>query len=113
MYPKLNGFNTKEVTLYTDSKIKVGSTVMLEANCKAVLPASDAKFCGVCTDARGNYITVALSGFVQLPYTGTAPTVGYNNLACDGNGNAKVSEKGREILVAEVDTTNKTISIIL
>lgn len=113
MYPKLNGFNTKEVTLYTNEAINIGDAVMLSENATAVLPSSGENFCGVCTDKRDNYITVAMTGFAQTFYSGSAPTIGYNKLSADGNGKVKTGDSGREILVAEVDTTNKTISIIL
>lgn len=113
MYPELTGFETKEVTLYTQDSITPGTAVALRENCTAAIPASGEKFCGVCTDVRGNYITVALKGYAETTFSGTAPAVGYNTLAGDGNGNATVSENGREILVAEVDTTAQKIIIIL
>ena len=113
MYPEITGFETKEATLYTEGGIVPGMTVALKENCTAVKAASGEKFCGVCTDVRGRYITVALKGYAEASYSGTAPVVGYNTLAGDGNGNAAVKDGGREILVAAVDTQNKKISIIL
>ncbi len=113
MYPELTGFDTKEVTLYTDSNITPGMTVALAADSTGIVPASGEKFCGVCTDARGRYITVALKGYAEAAYTGTAPTVGYNTLAGDGKGNAVLNENGRELLVASVDTSGKRIAVIL
>lgn len=113
MYPEITGFETKEVTLYTQDSIAVGMAVALKENCTAAIPASGEKFCGVCTDVRGNYITVALKGYCEASYTGSAPAVGYNSLAGDGNGSAAVNENGREILVAAVDTQAKKIIIIL
>ncbi len=113
MYPEITGFDTKEVTLYTEENIVPGMAVALKENCTGTAAASGEKFCGVCTGVRGRYITVALKGYAVLSYTGTAPTVGYNKLAGDGNGNAAVNENGRELLVTAVDTDDKKISIIL
>lgn len=113
MYPELTGFNTKEVTLYTSESIQPGMAVALGENCTAKIAAAGEKFCGICTDVRGKYITAALKGYCEASYSGTAPSVGYNSLAGDGNGNAAVNESGREILVAAVDTDAKKIIIIL
>ncbi len=113
MYPELTGFDTKEVTLYSDSDITPGMTVALTADSTGAIPASGEKFCGVCTDVRGRYITVALKGYAEASYSGTAPTVGYNTLAGDGKGNAAVNDNGRELLVASVDTAGKKFAVIL
>ncbi len=113
MYPTLTGFNTKEVTLYTGESISPGMAVTLKENCTGSIGASGEKFCGICTDVRGNYITVALCGYAEVSYSGSAPAVGYCKLASDGSGNVAVNENGRDILVAAVDTENKMLSIIL
>ncbi|MBQ7296016.1 MAG: hypothetical protein IJW86_07470 [Clostridia bacterium] len=113
MYPELTGFNTKSVTLYCDSGIAPGMAVALRADGIGAIPASGEKFCGICTDVRGRYITAALTGYAEATYSGTAPTVGYNTLAGDGNGNVCLNDAGRELLIAGVDTSAKKITIIL
>lgn len=113
MYPKLNGFNTKAVTLYTDDDIKIGDPVKLLEDACAAPAAATEKFCGICTDKRGNYITVTLVGYAQTKYSGTAPTVGYNSLAADGKNGVAVNDKGRELLVLDVDKDNNIVAIML
>lgn len=113
MYPELNSFQTKEVTLYTTEDITPGMTVALRENCVGTKAASGEKFCGVCTAKRGNYISVALKGYAEATYSGTAPEVGYSLLAGDGEGGAAISDSGRELLVCRVDTQEKTIAVIL
>lgn len=113
MYPKIDGFNTKAITLYANDNIKPGTPVKLTENAGAAPAALNEKFCGICIDQRGNYVTVVLSGYCETPYSGTAPIIGYNNLAADGNGGALTHKDGRELLVFQVDSENKMISIML
>ena len=61
-------------------------------------------FCGVMENHRGGYAGVQLRGFVTLPYSGSAPALGYAALAADGNGGVKVASGGRNCLVVSVDS---------
>ncbi|MBR3641667.1 MAG: hypothetical protein IKN53_06535 [Oscillibacter sp.] len=58
--------------------------------------------------------TVALGGMATVTYSGeSAPEVGRNALVADGNGGVTVDEDGREYLAVEVDTSAKTVTIVL
>ena len=50
-----------------------------------------------------------------VSYTGaSAPAAGWNSLAADGSGGVKVvSAGGKSYLAVEVDTTAKTVTIVL
>ena len=55
-----------------------------------------------------------MSGFVELPYSGEAPAVGYQTLAADGAGGVKtVTAGGRSLLVVMVDSANETVGVFL
>ena len=56
---------------------------------------------------------MTMGGYVELHYTGAAPTVGYAALAADGSGGVKVLEDGREYLVVSVDTEAQTVGLFL
>ncbi len=63
---------------------------------------------------KGDYLsTVAIRGFVTLPYLGTAPSFGYCALAAAGNGKVKILQGAREFLVLQVDTAKKTVTFCL
>ena len=67
-------------------------------------------------DARdGKACSVAMGGMVTVSYTGaSAPAAGWNSLAADGSGGVKVvSDGGKSHLAVEVDTTAKTVTIVL
>ena len=86
----------------------------VSANDTVSSAGADAKFCGVGVNVNGGYAGVQLCGAVTLPYTGTeAPAVGYAALAADGAGGVKVSTKGNNYLVLNVNTAAKTVSFML
>ena len=62
---------------------------------------------------RGDLVTVQYRGFVTLPYSGTAPSVGYGILAADGAGGVKGAQSGESYLIVNVDTTAKTVCVLL
>ena len=70
-------------------------------------------FCGFVEEVKNRRAAVQIEGFVEVPYTGTAPTRGYVKLSSDGKGGVKVDSNGKEYLVAELDTDNSTITIKL
>ena len=70
-------------------------------------------FCGVADTVRSGLCGVVLRGFVTLPYTGTAPALGYTALAADAAGGVKAAQSGRKHLVAQVDTVKKTVGLFL
>lgn len=70
-------------------------------------------FCGVALCCKDDACTVQVGGFVSVPYSGTAPAVGWHSLAADGNGGVKTASNGVNCLVADVDDTAKTATIML
>ena len=81
-----------------------GKVVKVSANGTVSKCAANDGFCGV----------VAAMGR-DVPYSGeTAPAVGWNLLAADGNGGVSVvTSGGHSYLAVEVDTTGKTMTIML
>ena len=68
---------------------------------------------GVVVTKNNNLTTVAIRGFVTLPYQGDAPVHGYCPLAAAGNNKVKKLVGAREYLVFQVDTTKKTVTFCL
>ena len=69
-------------------------------------------FCGVIETARNGIAGVQLHGFAELPYTGSAPAVGFTNLQADAAGGIKAAGT-HAYLVVSVDTVHKTAMIEL
>ncbi len=71
----------------------------------------------VTIDTGNEYGVVKETGYVTLPYTGTAPQVGDDKeLVADGSGGVKIpgeEETGRKYRIVDVDTTAKTVTFRL
>ena len=90
-----------------------GKPVKMSGN-GTVSPCEDGeRFFGIALAGDEDYAAVQLEGFAELSFSGVAPSVGYVKLAADGNGGVKVSESGGELLVVEVDATDKLLGLIL
>jgi len=76
--------------------------------------AGDA-FCGVALCCKDDACTVQVGGFVKAAYTGAAPGVGRAALCADGAGGVKAAgaSGGTSCLVVDVDTTAKTVTMML
>lgn len=110
----MNGFGENMVTFACDDTTVYGSLVKMSDN-GTVAPCVDGDdFCGVANSVRNGFTAVQLSGYREIPYTGTAPKVGYQTLAASGAQSVStVSTGGRSYLVINVDSNAKTIGIML
>lgn len=114
MIKSLNGLNLKEITLYAEENVKPGMTVVITDKYTVGVATKNAKFFGICTDVKGGYATVAVSGIITVPFSGTDITIGYNFISADGNGNVKYDAGGSvEYLVFDIDEENNLVTISL
>ena len=90
-----------------------GKLVKMSANNTVAVCADDDRFCGLCIHADSETADVQLKGYVELEYSGTAPTVGWATLLAAGAGKVKADSDGAEFLVLKVDTTAKTVGFIM
>lgn len=114
MNVSLNGFREAMVTFEAEPETAAGIPVKLTGNGKAGPCADGDAFCGVAANARCGYAAVQLSGYVRLPYGGTAPGIGYQALCAAADGKIRVAETGgRNLLVTDVDEAAGICGVIL
>ena len=113
MNVSFSGFNENSITFICTDDVAAGKAVKISANGTVSACASGDIFCGIATDVRSDCATVQLAGYVRMPFSGTAPALGYTHLACDGNGAVTASENGRAYLVTDIDTTDNTVGFML
>lgn len=70
-------------------------------------------FAGVCISAGTEFAAVQLRGFIKLPYSGTAPDLGFSKLSADASGGIKADSAGREYLVVEIDASAMAAGLFL
>ena len=90
-----------------------GQVVKMSGKGTVAACSAGESFCGVALCAKDDACAVQVAGFVTVPYSGTEPAPGYAVLTADGSGGVKIVESGREYLVADADTTAKTVTILL
>lgn len=108
-----NGFQETAATFKAGTVVGEGMPVKIAESFTADNCADADEFCGVALKARGGFVSVQMSGFVTLPYSGTAPSPGYNTLAADGAGGVKLAAGGRKLLVLETDALAGTVGVLL
>lgn len=109
-----NGFNEGVLT-FADYGSALGAPVAVTNDSKTNTATNGSDFIGVCVNKIGDgYITAQISGYVELPYTGTAPTAGYACLIANGDGGVKTgTDIKKSYKVLKVDTENKIVGFIL
>lgn len=108
------GIGQTAATFAAAGGIEAGMTAALTADSTVgVGKAGDAP-CGKVLSVKNGMAAVQISGMAQVSYSGTAPTVGYAAIACDGSGGIKtVTTGGITCLVVSVNTVDKTAVIKL
>ena len=113
MNVSFSGFNEKSTTFICSQDVEAGKVVKVTENGTVSSCENGDDFCGVVTDVRGDCATVQLTGYIRMPYSGSAPALGYTGLAADGNGGIVASENGKVYLVTDLDKTDNTIGFML
>ena len=114
MKVSFDGIGGKLVT-FLNNQAEKGEVVKVSA-AGTVSPCSSGDgFDGVAVFVDGGYAGVRLGGFVTVGYSGSsAPAAGHNLLAADGDGGVQVvASGGKDYLAVDVDTTAKTVTILM
>jgi len=96
------------------SDIAEGQVVKISGSGEVAACADGDQFCGavISVGRDKQACAVALGGMVTVPYTGSAPALGWTGLAADGNGGVKAAE-GHDHLVVDVDEGGMTVTFAL
>lgn len=109
-----NGFGENAATFAAGPDVAAGMPVKMTGNGAVGACAAGDSFCGVVLGVRNGYAAVQLAGYVRLPYSGTAPAVGWQNISAAAAGKAQsAASGGRQMLVIDTDEASGTFGIIL
>lgn len=112
MSVSFNGFRENTVTFKVGAAIDAGTSVKVSANDTVAACSAGDDFCGFVVSSDASFAAVQVAGTVTVPYTGTAPTVGFGILVSDGTG-VKSAESGRDYLILSVDSTASTVTFLM
>lgn len=110
-----NGYKNNTVTMENGSAV-VGYPVALGSNGKAIVANDGVAFIGVCVAVRGDICCVQTDGYIELGFSGNAPSYGFSGFTADGNGGVKsasAATAAKAYTVVKVDATKKTVGFIM
>ena len=95
--------------------VQEGQVVKIGGSGEVAGCADGDRFCGVVNvvGRDGEACGVVLGGMVSVPYTGSAPAVGWSGLAANGEGGVKADGAGEKYWVAAVDESAKCVTFKL
>jgi len=111
-----DGYDNTMLTFNLSGTAVAGNlTKIVSSETVAACTASGDIFMGVVECVDDGYASVQTKGYVEAAYSGTAPSVGVNNLVANGTGGVEISATGagRDVLVISLDTTNSICGFIL
>ena len=110
------GYGEKVLTFKT-SLTEVGVPITPGTDCTAYRATADRDFIGISCSADGEYAGVIVDGYVEVPYTGSAPNFGFCNLVSNGSNGVKTpgssTTSNHIVRVIKIDTQNKIVGFIL
>jgi len=109
------GYSEKALTFKADGSLTAaGVPVKIGANDTVAPCASGNDICGVAKSVRDGFAAVQTSGAVTLPYSGSAPALGFAYLNANGSGGVKTgTSTNRGFTVLNVDTTNMLVTVLM
>lgn len=114
MSVSFKGINEQVVTFSTVEELAAGTLVTVSANGTVSPCAANGKIVGVVVSCRENLAAVQISGFVTLPYSGSAPALGVTAIAAASDTKIKAdATNGKLVTVVETDTAALTAGILL
>lgn len=101
------------ITLRRRPGVSVGCACTMDGANIVDVAGDEYTITGIATAVRGDYVSLMIHGIVTMPYTGSAPGIGYCPLCGDGTGKVKYSLEGINYHVLEVDQSAHTVTFIL
>ncbi len=106
------GYGENVLTFKTEEENLNSKPVSVVADSTVSASEADAEFCGVALSVRSGAATVLMSGYVEMPFSGTAPKHGAETIVANGNGGVKCAEGGKKVTVIKVDEESSTVGFI-
>ena len=115
MKVSFEGIGENIVTFYNSkaSSATAGVPVKMSGACETAKCVDGERFFGVAVAGDSEFAAVQTKGYVEMPYSGTAPGVGFGKRAADTKGGVKTDANGGEFLIVDVDATNSVVGFIL
>ena len=107
-------YGTQEVVLsFEADTVTNGYPVVVSQNNQVSDAQDGAVPVGVALHVRQDIAAVQVKGYLELPYTETAPSLGWARIVANGQGGVKSAPEGLSCLLVNIDTDSKTVGLYL
>ncbi len=106
------GFNEQVITFKVQGEVEPGTLVKMCESETVESCASGDEFIGIAVNVHGGIAAVQVGGYIDLPYSGTAPSLGSTSISA---ANAAQIKNGGDmtVKVISLDEANSTAGILL
>ena len=101
------------VVTFQEEQVTAGYPVSMSSDATVGNAAAGTAPVGVALNVRGGCAAVQIRGFAALPYSGSAPDLGWTALTADGSGGVTVAEGEQRYLAVDVDGAARTVTFVL
>lgn len=109
----MEGIGNQTITFCFDREPTPGYPCAMLSNNRICDATADTAFIGVTQRNYNGYASIQTAGYVELPYTGTVPALGWATLVSAGDGAVKTAETGTRCLVVMVDKKSSKVGLFL
>lgn len=113
MNVSFDGFSQEILTFMVSSDIPAGTPVDVVEGGYVETVSSGGDFSGVVIKCDGEYASVLMKGVVKVKCKDSSVSEGMVPLVSDGSGYATIGTEGIRHTVLEIDTDNKTATILM
>lgn len=108
------GFNENTATFAAYDDVEKGVPVEMAESCTVKKAIDGQYFVGVCSGVIDGIAGVQLTGYIEMKYSGTVPSLGTCQVVSNGDGGIKITASGgRMVTVIKLDTEKKTVGFII
>lgn len=108
-----DGIGEVVATFFAGETVTPGQVVKVDGDSTVAGCADGEAFVGLALSNECGCAGVQVKGFMTLPYSGAAPTVGAAVLAADGKGGVKTAGSGVACTVASVDSAAERVVVLM
>ena len=107
----------ENILTFKSKLTKVGLPVTITRENEVIQASAESDFIGVTCYADGNMVGVIIDGYIEMPYTGVAPSFGCTYLVSNGSNGVKSpgssTTSKHSVRVLKIDPSSSTVGFIL
>ena len=100
------------VVTFQEEQVTAGYPVSMSSDATVGNAAAGTAPVGVALNVRGGCAAVQIRGFAALPYSGSAPDLGWTALTADGSGGVRAAGEGQGVRALVVSAASDSAAVV-